>query len=132
MGPARTGKGVGAYQFDRVFPGVGRIKKSSGTDKLKEFQRRDALLTKLFETSALEVLRAYKAGQVTIEELIEADRGNNPALPRHREADGEEKARVRQWTLSGDCGTLTVERTIPCRGPSALAITSALTLRRLR
>ncbi len=113
MGPARTGKGVGAYQFDRVFPGVGRIKKSSGTDKLKEFQRRDALLTKLFETSALEVLRAYKAGQVTIEELIEADRGNNPAL-------------------SGDCGTLTVERTIPCRGPSALAITSALTLRRLR
>jgi xanthosine utilization system XapX-like protein len=84
MGPARTGKGIGAYQFDRVFPGVGRIKKSSGTDKLKKFQDRDALLTKLYESSALEVLRAFKAGKVTIEELIEADRGNNPAMSMQR------------------------------------------------
>lgn len=95
MGPARTGKGVGAYQFDRVFPGVGRIKKSSGTDKLKEFQRRDALLTKLYETSALEVLRALKAGAITIEEIVEADRDGSRqgrsaalwALSRRRRAE---------------------------------------------
>ena len=84
MGPSRTGKGLGAFQFDRVFPGVGRIKKSSGTEKLKEFQRRDALLTKLFETSALDVLRAFKAGKITIEEIIAADRGNNAAMSLQR------------------------------------------------
>jgi integrase len=80
MGPARTGKGKGAYQFDRVFPGIGRIKKSSGTIKLKEFRKRDDLLTKLFEASAVDVLRAFKAGQITIESMIDADRGNNASL----------------------------------------------------
>lgn len=84
MGPSRTGKNIGAYQFDRVFDGVGRIKKSSGTDKLKEFQRRDALLTKLFETSALDVLRAFKAGTITIEEIVAADRGNHAAMSLQR------------------------------------------------
>lgn len=84
MGPARTGKGLGAFQFDRRFPGVGRIKKSSGTTKVKEFQRRDALLTKLYETSSLDVLRAFKAGRITIEEIVEADRGNDPALSMQR------------------------------------------------
>ena len=85
MGPARTGKGgIGAYQFDRRFPGVGRIKKSSGTTSLSEFRRRDALLTKLFETSALDVLRAFHEGQITIEEIVEADRGNNPVLSMQR------------------------------------------------
>jgi integrase len=77
MAPARTGKTGGAFQFDRVFAGVGRIKRSSGTDKVKEFRKRDALLTKLFETSALAVLRAFKAGQITIEAIVEADRGTN-------------------------------------------------------
>lgn len=84
MGPSRTGKNVGAFQFDRVFPGVGRIKKSSGTEKLKEFQRRDALLTKLFETSALDVLRAFKAGKITIEEIVAADRGSHAAMSLQR------------------------------------------------
>lgn len=80
MGPARTGKGAGAFQFDRVFPGVGRIKKSSGTTRLKEFQKRDQLLTKLYEASALDVLRAFKSGAITIEAIVEADRGNNTGM----------------------------------------------------
>jgi hypothetical protein len=84
MGPARTGGKQGAFQFDRRFPGVGRIKKTSGTTKLKEFQRRDALLTKLYEQSALHVLRAFKDGDITIEQIIEADRGNNPAMSMDR------------------------------------------------
>ena len=84
MGPSRTGKGLGAFQFDRRFPGVGRIKKSSGTSSLKEFQWRDGLLTKLFEKSAIEVLRAFKDGKITIEEIVEADRGNNAALSLQR------------------------------------------------
>ena len=84
MGPARTGKGLGAFQFDRVFPGVGRIKKSSGTTKLKVFQDRDALLTKLYQSSSLDVLRAFKAGKITIEEMVQADRGNNVAMSLNR------------------------------------------------
>lgn len=99
MGPARTGKQLGAFQLDRVFPGVGRIKRSSGTDKLKEFQRRDALLTKLYETSALEVLRAFKDGRVTIEELVEADRSNNPALSMQRLATTTNLAKAITDTL---------------------------------
>jgi integrase len=86
MGPARTGKDLGAFQFDRVFPGVGRIKRSSGTTKLREFRRRDALLTKLFETSALDVLRAFKTGHVSIEEIVAADRGTDPVLTMDRVA----------------------------------------------
>jgi len=89
MGPARTGKGLGAFQFDRRFPGVGRIKKSSGTDSVREYHRRDSILTKLFETSALEVLRAFKAGTITIEEIVEADRGNNAAMSLSRMATGQ-------------------------------------------
>lgn len=86
MGPARTGQGIGAFQFDRVFAGVGRIKKSSGTDNIREFRRRDALLTKLYETSALDVLRAFKAGKVTIEEIVAADRAKDPVLSMDRVA----------------------------------------------
>lgn len=74
MTPARTGKGSGNFEFDRVFPGVGRLRKSSGTANLREFRRRDALLTKLFETSQVELLRAYRRGDITIEQLIEHDR----------------------------------------------------------
>ena len=84
MGPARTGKGTGAFQFDRRFAGVGRIKKSASTESVREFRRRDALLTKLFETSALDVLKAFRDGKITIEEIVEADRGNNAAMSLHR------------------------------------------------
>jgi integrase len=84
MGPARTGKGVGAFQFDRVFKGVGRVKKSSGTDNLREFRRRDALLTKLFETSALDVLRAFRDDKITIEDIVQADRAKDPVLSMDR------------------------------------------------
>lgn len=80
MGPSRTGKGTGALQFDRRFAGVGRIKKSSGTTHLHEFRRRDALLTKLFETSALDVLRAFRDGAITIEEIVAADRDKAPLM----------------------------------------------------
>lgn len=80
MSPARTSGTQGNFQFDRVFPGVGRIKRSSGTKKLKEFQKRDQLLTKLYETSTLDVLRAFKKGAITIEEIVLADRSNDVTL----------------------------------------------------
>jgi integrase len=73
MTPHRIGE-TGSYRFDRVFAGVGRINRSSGTKKLKEFQRRDQLLTELFEHAQLEALRAFQRGAVSIEELLEAKR----------------------------------------------------------
>lgn len=107
MGPARTGKGAGSYQFDRTFAGVGRIKKSSGTTSIREFNRRDALLTKLFETSALEVLRAFKAGTITIEEIVEADRGNNAAMSLSRVATSQRlpEAIAKALPLMGQAAT---------------------------
>lgn len=74
MTPARTGTRRGNFQFDRVFPGVGRVRCSSGTQNLREFRRRDAVLTKLFETAQLDVLRAFQRRELTIEQLIAHDR----------------------------------------------------------
>lgn len=73
MTPARTGKGKGNLEFDRRFPGVGRLRRSSGTRSLREFRARDAVLTKLFKTGQLEVLRAFRDGHLTIEQLVEQD-----------------------------------------------------------
>lgn len=74
MTPARTGKGRGCYEFDRVIPDVGRIRQTSGTTDLREFRRRDAILTKLHETAQLELLRAFKERKITIAALVEHDR----------------------------------------------------------
>ena len=75
MSPTRTGNESGAsFRFDRLFAGVGRIQRSSGTTRLGEFRKRDAILTKLFENAQLEVLRSFQRGDVTIEQLVEADR----------------------------------------------------------
>lgn len=65
---------TGSYRFDRVFRGVGRVQRSAGTTDWKEFMRRDAILTKLYETSQLETLRGVQRGEVSLEELVEADR----------------------------------------------------------
>lgn len=73
MSPHRTGPG-GDFRFDRIFQGVGRVRRSSGTTNAKEFQRRDALLTKLFESAQLDVLRAFQRGDISIEQLVEAER----------------------------------------------------------
>jgi integrase len=53
---------------------VGRISCSSRTTDYKEFRRRDGIVTKLADSSQIEVLRALKDGRITIEQLVEADR----------------------------------------------------------
>lgn len=73
MSPNRTSKS-GCFRFDRLFRGVGRIQCSSGTTKLTDFRRRDALLTKLYEQGRLDLLRALKQGRITSAELVDADR----------------------------------------------------------
>jgi integrase len=53
---------------------VGRIRCSSGTARLAEFRKRDGILTKLYDDAQLETLRALARGQISIEQLVEADR----------------------------------------------------------
>lgn len=62
------------FRFNRYVRGVGQISNSARTSKLSEFRRRDGILTKLIEGGHLEILRLFKAGTLTIEELVDADR----------------------------------------------------------
>ena len=66
----------GGIRFNRDFSrlGVGRIARSSRTTDVKEFQRRNDILTKLAESAQIDVLRAFRDGQITIEQLVDADR----------------------------------------------------------
>lgn len=68
-----------AKRFDRIIPSVPRIRNSSGVvvsnrTTEKEFERRDGIITKLHENGQFSVLRAFQAGTVSIEQLVEADR----------------------------------------------------------
>lgn len=64
------------FRFDRTFPGLGieRITNSSGTRSVEEFDRRNAILTKLAEDGQDDVLRAFKREELAIEDLVKADR----------------------------------------------------------
>jgi hypothetical protein len=67
----RTSKG-GSYRLDRVFPGVGRIVRASGATTRREFEKRDAFLTRLHEKGRDDLLGAIKAGTYTISEVYAA------------------------------------------------------------
>jgi integrase len=69
----RTNK-EGCYRVDRVFRGVGRIAQSSGAKTVGEFRKRDALLTSLYDTGRLDVLKAIKDRRLSIPEVYSADR----------------------------------------------------------
>lgn len=61
-------------RLDRVIRGIGRVHKSLGTSDRDEFGRREAIILKLRDRGALDILRAWVADQVSIGELVEADR----------------------------------------------------------
>jgi integrase len=61
-------------RFDRRFKGVGRIRATSQTSNLAEFNRRDRILDRLFEAGQLEVLRMLKRGEISAVELRQAER----------------------------------------------------------
>lgn len=107
MSPHKMRGSRGNFRFDRVFPGVGRINVSSGTTSAQEFKRRDAVLTKLFDSSQLEVLKAFQQGSITIEQLIDADRAG-----RLRSAELLSEVALRQnlWAAA--------EQTLPAMGKS--------------
>src|SRR6266699_3192013 len=71
--PHRTSK-HGTYRLDRRFKGLGRINLASGATTAAEFHKRDALLTRLYDQGRLDLLKAIKAGALTVTEVYAADR----------------------------------------------------------
>jgi integrase len=69
----RTSQG-GTYRLDRVFPGVGRIVRASGATTKGEFQKRNDLLSRLYDRGRLDLLTAIRDGTYTVTEVYAADR----------------------------------------------------------
>jgi integrase len=73
--PHRVSK-RGSYRIDRVLPGVGRIAVASGVTTVKEFNKRNALLTRLYDEGRHDLLRAIQARTYTVTEVYAATREN--------------------------------------------------------
>src|SRR3989442_15488577 len=71
--PHRTSK-HGTFKLDRLFQRVGRINLASGATTAAEFHKRDALLTRLYDQGRLDLLKAIRAGTLTMTEVYAADR----------------------------------------------------------
>ena len=70
--PRRSG--APPARFDIRFPGVGRIREPTRARTWQDYDRRKAVVYKLFENSQLDILRAFRSSEVTIEQLVDADR----------------------------------------------------------
>lgn len=78
-----AGKVAGpSLRFDRRFPGVGRIHRSSGTRSGREFRARNAALSDLAVAGRYDVLRAFRDGSIDILDVLEATGWRDPAAPR--------------------------------------------------
>ncbi|NIM48002.1 MAG: hypothetical protein GTO22_01860 [Gemmatimonadales bacterium] len=84
--PHKTSK-HGSYRLDRRFPGVGRIALASGATTRRGLKARNDLLTRLYDKGRLDLLRAIRDGQVTVTEVLDADRRDDlKALTDNRKA----------------------------------------------
>lgn len=61
-------------RFKRYVRGVGLIRNHSGTNRAVEFRYRDGILTKLIRLNALDTLRLFKRGALSMADLVTADR----------------------------------------------------------
>jgi integrase len=61
-------------RFHRYVRGVGTIRNHSGARTATEFRYRDSLITRLIRLAALDTLRLFKRGALTIADLVGADR----------------------------------------------------------
>jgi len=78
--PDRTFGDRGSYRFDEQIPGVGRLRLKSGAKTLRAHWQRVALVRKLRDQGRLDLLKALKAREITVLELLDSDRRND--LPR--------------------------------------------------
>lgn len=74
MTPSRTNGDSGSFIIERRFKNVGELKKATGTESLREHNRRVALIEKLHGTGRYELLRQWKRDEISIEQLVEMDR----------------------------------------------------------
>lgn len=74
MSPERTDGTRGSFRFDEEIPGVGRLRLKSGARTLREHHRRVALIRKLRDQGRLDLLRSLHARDISILELLDADR----------------------------------------------------------
>lgn len=65
---------MSTLRFKRYVRGVGLIRNHSGTARAVEFRYRDGILTKLIRLGALDTLRLFKRGALSIGDLVTADR----------------------------------------------------------
>lgn len=63
-----------SFRVDRWFGDIGRINLVSGATTRAEHRKRDAMLTELYDTGRLELLRAIKRCDLTINEVFSAQR----------------------------------------------------------
>lgn len=88
-------------RFKRYVRGVGLIRNHSGTIKPVEFRYRDGILTKLIRLGALDSLRLFKRGALSIGDLITADReGRLEHVARELVLHKPLKAAVDAWLLT--------------------------------
>ena len=103
MTPHKQHRGK-SFVLDRQFRGVGRIKRSSGTDDAKLFRLLDSMLTTLFKSGRVDILQAIHAGKLTPLEvwsryrLAELDR--LPTVETMRPL----KAEMETWVETSDTG----------------------------
>ena len=72
--PSVRGAVSRSYRFDRLIPGLGRLTRSSGTDRRSVFRRMDAMLTALIGQGRLDLVRAVHSGRLPALVLFDADR----------------------------------------------------------
>lgn len=56
--------GRGSYRLDRTFPGIGRLARATGTHKARTFDSINAMVSTLYETGRLDVLRRMRDGEL--------------------------------------------------------------------
>ena len=61
---AHKSGGKGTYLLDRVFPGVGRIRRASGTDNTRMLDSLNQMLSTLFSLGRLDLLAALRDGDL--------------------------------------------------------------------
>lgn len=85
-------------RFKRYVRGVGLIRNHSGTDRIVEFRYRDGILTELIRLGALDTLRLFKRGALSIADLVAAKReGRLEHVARELVLHRPLKAAVEAW-----------------------------------
>jgi len=84
VSPTRSGGSRGTFVIRRSFRGVGTIRLASGTKRVAQWRRYNAMLTDLYDSGRVDLLRAVQTRTLTVAELYATwgrakDRGALPS-----------------------------------------------------